>query len=101
MNIAGAAALLDLLRRRLGRLELAESARALFLITVASAVLAGVAYGVWRLLDEELGRSLGGQIGSLGTALVVGSLAYGFSCRLLGVRELQALLSLRSRRRAG
>jgi putative peptidoglycan lipid II flippase len=101
VNIAGAAALLELLRRRLGRLELPETARAFVLITLASAVLAGVAYGVWRLLDDELGRSLGGQIGSLGTALLAGSIAYGFSCRLLGVRELQALLSLRSRRRPG
>jgi putative peptidoglycan lipid II flippase len=99
VNIAGTAALLDLLRRRLGRIELQQTARAFLLITVASAVLAGVAYGVWRLLDEELGRSLGGQIGSLGTALLAGSIAYGFSCRLLGVHELQALLSLRSRRR--
>ena len=101
MNIAGTAALLELLRRRLGRIELSETARAFLLITVASAVLAAVAYGIWRLLDEEFGRSLGGQIGSLATALLAGMIAYGFSCRLLGVRELQALLSLRSRRRQG
>jgi putative peptidoglycan lipid II flippase len=101
VNIAGAAALLELLRRRLGRIELAETTGAFLKITIASAVLAGVAYGVWWLLDEQFGRSLGGQIGSLGTALLLGSLVYGFSCRLLGVRELQALLSLRSRRRAG
>jgi len=101
VNIAGTAALLELLRRRLGRIELSETARAFLLITVASAVLAAVAYGIWRLLDEELGRSLGAQIGSLATALLAGAIAYGFSCRLLGVRELQALLSLRSRRRQG
>jgi putative peptidoglycan lipid II flippase len=99
VNIAGTAALLELLRRRLGRIELTTTARAFALITVASAVLAGVSYGVWRLLDEALGRSLGAQIASLGTALAVGVLAYAISCRLLGVRELEALLSLRSRRR--
>ena len=100
VNIAGTAALLDLLRRRLGGIELARTARAFVLITVASAVLAGVSYGVWRLLDEALGRSLGAQIASLGAALVAGFGAYAISCRLLGVRELEALLSLRSRRRS-
>jgi putative peptidoglycan lipid II flippase len=100
VNIAGTAALLDLLRRRLGGIELARTARAFVLITIASAVLAGVSYGVWRLLDEALGRSLGAQIVSLGAALVAGFGAYAISCRLLGVRELEALLSLRSRRRS-
>jgi putative peptidoglycan lipid II flippase len=100
VNIAGTAALLDLLRRRLGGIELVRTARAFVLITVASAVLAGVSYGVWRLLDEALGRSLGAQIASLGAALVAGFGAYAISCRLLGVRELEALLSLRSRRRS-
>jgi putative peptidoglycan lipid II flippase len=101
VNIAGTAALLELLRRRLGRIELLETARAFVLIVLASAVLAAVAYGVWRGLDEELGRSLAAQIGSVGTALAAGVLAYGISCRLLGVRELQALLWLRSSRRPG
>ena len=99
VNIAGTAALLELLRRRLGGMELARTARAFVLITIASTVLAGVSYGLWRLLDEAFGRSLGAQIVSLGAALVAGFGAYAISCRLLGVRELEALLSLRSRRR--
>jgi hypothetical protein len=49
------------------------------------------------VLDEALGCSLGGQLASLGTALVAGGAAYLISCRLLGVRELEALLSLRAR----
>jgi len=101
VNIAGTAALLELLRRRIGRIEFGETARVFVLVTVASAVLAGIAYGSWRLLDEGLGRSLGAQIVSLATALAAGFGAYAFSCRLLGVRELEALLSLRSRSRAG
>jgi putative peptidoglycan lipid II flippase len=101
VNIAGTFALLELLRRRLGRIELRESVGAFVRIVLASIVLAIVAYGSWRGLDEELGRSLAAQIASVGTAIVVGTLAYGFSCRLLGVRELQALLSLRSSRRSG
>jgi putative peptidoglycan lipid II flippase len=96
-NIVSTAALLILLRRRVGRIELGETARATALITAASAVLVAVSYPVWRVLDEALGRSLGGQLISLGTALVAGAAAYLISCRLLGVRELEALLSLRSR----
>jgi putative peptidoglycan lipid II flippase len=99
VNIAGTSALLVMLRRRIGRIELGQTARAFGLITVASAVLAAVSYGVWRGLDEALGRSLAAQIASLGIALVAGTGAYGISCRLLGVHELKALLSLRSARR--
>ncbi len=101
VNIAGTAALLELLRRRLGRIDFTTTARSFALITVASAVLAGISYGVWRLLDDALGRSVGAQIISLGAALAAGLGAYAISCRLLGVRELEALLSLRSRRRPG
>jgi putative peptidoglycan lipid II flippase len=98
VNIAGTAALLELLRRRLGRIELRESIGAFGRIVLASAVLAVVAYGSWRALDEGLGRSLAAQIASVGVALVAGTLAYGLSCRALGVRELQALRSLRGQR---
>jgi putative peptidoglycan lipid II flippase len=98
VNIAGTAALLELLRRRLGRIEFGESARAFVKITIASVALGGAGYGVWRVLDDALGRSLGAQIASLGTALLAAFAVYGISCRLLGVRELRALLSLRSRR---
>jgi hypothetical protein len=62
-------------------------------------VLAAVSYAVWWPLDEVLGRSFGAQLLSLGTALATGIVAYGISCRLLGVRELNALLSLRARLR--
>jgi putative peptidoglycan lipid II flippase len=97
VNIAGSAALFVLLRRRLGRLDLRGSASAFVRIVVASAVAGAVAYGVWRGLDEALGRSLGGQIVSVGTALLAATAAYGLVCRALGVHELRALLSLRRR----
>jgi putative peptidoglycan lipid II flippase len=96
-NVAGAALLIVLLRRRIGGLSLRGTLRTLLLVALASAVLAGVAYGVWRGLDEALGRSLGAQIVSVGGGLVLGGLAYLISCRLLGVRELEALLSLLAR----
>jgi putative peptidoglycan lipid II flippase len=96
-NIAGTAALLVLLRRRLGRLDFRATARTLLLVTVASATLAAVAYPVWRVLDDALGRSLGAQLISVGAALFAGGSAYLISCRLLRIRELEALLSLRAR----
>jgi putative peptidoglycan lipid II flippase len=96
-NIAGTGSLLYLLRRRLGRVEGRETTRASLLITAASAVLGAVTLAVWWLLDELAGRSFGGQLVSVSAALLAGGAAYLFSCRLLGVRELNALLSLRAR----
>jgi putative peptidoglycan lipid II flippase len=94
VNIAGSAALLVLLRRRLVRLELRETRRTVVLVTVASAVLAAVAYGLWSLLDQALGGSFGAALVALLVALAAGLWAYAVSCRLLGVRELETLLSL-------
>src|SRR5881398_2594779 len=99
VNIAGTALLLVLLRRRLRRIEFARTAAATLRIVVAAIVLAAVSYGVWRGLDEGLGRSLWAQLVSVGTALAVGTAAYLVSCRFLGVRELNALLALRERLR--
>ena len=94
---AGAALLVALLRGRIGGLSLRPTIRTFVLVTVASAVLAGVSYGVWWALDQALGRVVWAQIVSLGAALAAGGVAYLISCRLLGVRELEALLSLRAR----
>src|SRR5205814_8597482 len=99
VNVAGTALLLVLLRRRLRRIGLARTADATLRIVAAAIVVAAVSYGVWRGLDEGLGRSLWAQLVSVGTALAVGTAAYLVSCRLLGVRELNALLALRERLR--
>jgi putative peptidoglycan lipid II flippase len=96
-NIAGAAALLLVLRRRLGRLELAETASSTVRIALASLPLAAASYAVWRALDEALGRTFPAELASVGAALLVGFAIYLISCRLLRVRELEALLTLRSR----
>jgi len=99
VNVAGAAALLYLLRRRFGRIDLHETGRSTGRILLASCALAGVAFATWYGLDAALGRSLGAQIVSVGGALAAGGGIYLLACRLLGVAELQALLSLRRRRR--
>jgi putative peptidoglycan lipid II flippase len=100
-NVAGAAALLVLLRRRLGRLDAATIGASTARIVAASAAVAVVSYAVWRPLDDALGRSFGAQVVSLGAALAAAAAAYAAGCRALGVREMQALLSLRSRVRSG
>ncbi|MDQ4081592.1 MAG: murein biosynthesis integral membrane protein MurJ, partial [Actinomycetota bacterium] len=96
-NVAAAAALLALLRRRIGRIEFRETAAALARITAASAALLAAAYPLWRALDAVLGRATLAQAASLGLALAAGVAVYLVSCRLLGVRELETLLSLRAR----
>jgi putative peptidoglycan lipid II flippase len=97
VNIAGTAALVVLLRRRIGRFELSETARAAALIVAASLVLGAVAYPLWWALDDVLGRSNLAQIVALSVSLAAGTLAYLAAARALGVRELDALLALRRR----
>jgi putative peptidoglycan lipid II flippase len=96
-NIAGAAALLILLQRRVGGLELRRTTDAFLRITAASAALGVVSYAVWWVLDDVFGRSFLGQLVSVGGAVTLGGLVYLGACRVLGVREIQTLLSLRAR----
>ena len=97
VNVAGTVALLYFLRARIGRLDGRAIAASVSRIVVASALVAGVSYGVWRPLDALLGRSFPAQVVSLGLALTASALVYFGACRVLRVRELQALLSLRGR----
>ena len=97
VNVAGSAVLIVLMRRRLGRLGFEAIVDAVGRILLASAVLAGAAYGTWYALDRGLGRSFPGQLASVGVGLIVATGAYLLACRVLRVRELGALLALRSR----
>jgi hypothetical protein len=56
-----------------------------------------VTYGVWYGVDQVVGRSFVGQVLSVGVALAAGIGTYLAACRALRVRELGALLALRSR----
>jgi putative peptidoglycan lipid II flippase len=96
-NIAGTAALLVLLRRRIERIDFTQTLRALLRVVAAAGALAAATYPVWAALDGALGRAFPAQLVSVGTALATGLAVYLISCRLLGVRELEALLSLRAR----
>jgi putative peptidoglycan lipid II flippase len=97
VNMAGSVALLILMRRRLGRIEFGEIGDSLVRIVVASAFLAAAAYGTWYSLDRVLGRSFLGQLVSVLMALVVAITVYVLAAKALKVRELGALLALRSR----
>jgi putative peptidoglycan lipid II flippase len=76
------------LRRELhGRLDGRRTLKVTAQITVASALLAGVAYGIWYLLDDLLGRGLLAQIVSLGAALAAGTAVYALTVRMLAIPE--------------
>jgi putative peptidoglycan lipid II flippase len=97
VNVAGTAFLFLLLRRRLGRLELRETVDSFVRILAASAVVAGLSFGTWYAVDRAAGRSFAGQLASVVLALAIGVAGYLIACRALRVRELGALLALRSR----
>jgi putative peptidoglycan lipid II flippase len=97
VNVAGSGVLLVLMRRKLGRIDFGELLDSVLRIVVAAALLAGSAYGTWYGLDRVTGRAFPGQLASVVAALVVGIGVYLLACRALKVRELGALLALRSR----
>lgn len=97
VNIAGTAALVIVLRRRLGTIGFGGIAVSFGRVLVAAAIAGAVAFAVWKPLDAAAGRSLAGQLASLLPALAAAVLAYLGAARALRIRELQALLSLRGR----
>jgi putative peptidoglycan lipid II flippase len=98
-NVAGTVALIELLRRRVGDVEVSEIVRSAARVLVASGALAVIAHGVWDGLDSELGRSVGAQIVSVGLGLAAGLAAYLLACWLMRVGEMRPLLSLLGRLR--
>jgi putative peptidoglycan lipid II flippase len=88
-----------ILRRKFGGLEMRRLFSTGIRITIASAALAGVGWVVWDVLDQALGRGLGGQIISLGSGLAVGGLVYVAVAKLLRVEELEQMTRLLRRRR--
>jgi putative peptidoglycan lipid II flippase len=87
------------LRREFGGLEFGRLFSTAVRITLASAVLAGVSWGVWHLLDRALGTGLAGQIIALGSGLGAGGLAYLGIAKLLRIPELEQIMRLLRRGR--
>jgi putative peptidoglycan lipid II flippase len=98
VNVAGSAALVVMMRRRVVLEPLARTLAVVARIAVAGVVAAGAAFLLWYGLDDWLGRSLIAQLLAVGTALLAAGLVYAGAARALGVRELEALLLLRARR---
>jgi putative peptidoglycan lipid II flippase len=93
-NVVATWALLVLLRRRIRRLGGRAIASTVVRVLVASGAVAATSWAVWRLLDAGLGRSFPAQVVSLGTALVAATGVYVAACRLMQVRELDAVTGL-------
>ncbi len=97
---ASVAAQAVILRGALGRLELGRLLWTTIRVLAASALLAVVSYEIWNLLDDELGRGLGGQIVSLGAGLLAGAVVYGVAITVLRIPEAARIWSLLRRDRA-
>jgi putative peptidoglycan lipid II flippase len=87
------------LRQALGGLELPRLISSSIRIAVAAAALAGVAYGVWFVLDDVLGEGLAGQIVSIGIGLTAGAAAYAAVLFALRVPEADQIRRLVRERR--
>ncbi len=98
VNVVASGVLLVMMRRRVGLEHVSRTLAVVLRIALASALAAAAAFGTWYGLDHALGRGFLAQVLSLGSAFVVGGLAYLGLARALGLRELEALLLLRARR---
>jgi putative peptidoglycan lipid II flippase len=87
-----------ILRRKFGGLELRRLFSTGLRITIAAAALAGVSWLIWDVLDQALGRGLGGQIVSLSVGLGAGGLVYVAIAKLLRIEELDQMTRLLRRR---
>ncbi|HEX4527607.1 MAG TPA: murein biosynthesis integral membrane protein MurJ [Gaiellaceae bacterium] len=101
VNIAGTAALLVVMRGRLGRVGFRAIASSFMRVLLAAAIAGAVAFAVWKPLDSVFGESLLGQLLALLPAVTASVMAYLAVARAVRVPEMQALLSLRSRLRRG
>jgi putative peptidoglycan lipid II flippase len=77
-----------------GRLEGAQTTMITARIAVASVLLGGSSYGVWRLLDSLLGTSLAAQIVSVGAAAAVGAFVYARAVLAMRVPEAHQVTRL-------
>jgi putative peptidoglycan lipid II flippase len=82
------------LRRQLGRLELGRLVWTTIRVGAAAAALAGACYGIWYVLDQAVGRGLGGQIASLSAGLLAGAAVYATAITLLRIPEAEQIWRL-------
>jgi putative peptidoglycan lipid II flippase len=82
------------LREDLGGIEMTQLIHTAIRLVIAAALLAAVSYEVWNLLDEALGRGVGGQIVSLGVALTAGAAVYAGAVIAMRVPEARQVTRL-------
>ncbi len=85
-----------------GRLEGTQTLMITIRILVASALVAGVSWVVWKGLDAALGRSLPAQLLSVGLSIAFGLALYAkivLAMRIPEARQIEALVLGRLRRR--
>ena len=86
-------------RRELGgRLEERETSAAAIGMLAAAAVLGAVSYLVWVALDQLFGRSVFGQIISVGGGVTLGALAYARAVLWLEIGEAHQAAGFAARR---
>ncbi|MEA2350081.1 MAG: putative peptidoglycan lipid flippase [Thermoleophilaceae bacterium] len=88
------------LRGALGGIDAARTLDAILRMLAAAAALSAVAYGVWSVLDDELGRALWAQCVAVGVAIAAGTVVYAVGVWLLRVpeaRQIRALVAGRFR----
>jgi putative peptidoglycan lipid II flippase len=81
-----------------GRVEGRETAIHFGAVTVAAALLGVVAWIVWTILDDLLGRSLPAQIISMAFAGAAGAAAYGAAVLWMDMPEARQVRDLLVRR---
>jgi putative peptidoglycan lipid II flippase len=70
-----------------GRIEGGQTTMITLRITLAAALLAGVSYAVWKVLESLLGTSIEAQIVSVGAAGVAGTFVYAHAVLAMRVPE--------------
>ncbi|MCX6385222.1 MAG: murein biosynthesis integral membrane protein MurJ [Solirubrobacterales bacterium] len=85
-------------RRTLGGIEGRQVSIVVVKVLIASAALAGAAYGVWYLLDGALGTSLIAQMISVGSAVVAGVGIYAVAIHILRVEEAHQIREMVARK---
>jgi putative peptidoglycan lipid II flippase len=87
-------ALVWLLGREIGGLDLDDILDGVIRSLLAAALLALLAWSAWRVVDDALGRSLGAQILSVGAGVAAGTAAYLAAAQAMAMPELRALARL-------
>lgn len=89
------AVLVRMLQNRVHSISVPDMVEGFLTSLGCALVMALLSWTTWRLLDDALGRSLLGQVASVGAALIAGSAAFVAAAHAIDQPELKALARLR------